>query len=56
MLGFVLLLLEGIAFLTVQLVDKDDFFDSRQNVFARFSPAEFTEFKPKFGDPVTVVE
>jgi len=52
MLGCMLLLLEGIAFLTVQLVDKDDFFDSRENVFARFSQAEFAEFKPKFGDPV----
>lgn len=53
MLGFMLLLLEGVAFLSVQLVDKDDFFDSRQSVFARLSDTELAEFKAKSGDPVT---
>lgn len=53
MLGFMLLLLEGIAFLTVQLVDQDDFFDSRQSVFARLTEADLAEFRSKGGDPVT---
>lgn len=53
MLGFMLVLLEGVAFLTVQLVDRDDYFDSRQSVFARLTAAGLAEFKEKSSDPVT---
>ena len=52
MLGFMLLLLEVVAFLTALSVDRDDFFDTRQTVLARLDEAGLAEFKDKAGDPV----
>ncbi len=53
MLGIMFCLVELSAFLIVQLVDHDDFFDSRDLVFARLNDADLAEFKAKSGDPVT---
>lgn len=46
-------LVELAAFIIAQLVDHDDFFDSRDVVFARLNEADLAEFKAKSGDPVT---
>jgi hypothetical protein len=53
MLGIMLCLVEFFSFVIVQLVDQDDFFDSRDIVFARLNDADLAEFKAKSGDPVT---
>jgi hypothetical protein len=53
MLGFTLVLLEGLAFVVAHLVDQDDFFDSRQSVFARLTDADLAKFKVQGGDAVT---
>lgn len=52
MLGFMLLLLEGLAFVATLLVDRDDFFDSRQAVLGRLDEAGLAEFSKRAGDPV----
>ena len=52
-LGIMLVLLEGFAFLAVHLVDRDDLFEERQSVFARFNEADLAEFQTKTADPVT---
>lgn len=53
MLGVMLCLLEFMSFVIVQLVDHDDFFDSRDIVYERLNDADLAEFKAKSGDPVT---
>ncbi|MEZ5504166.1 MAG: hypothetical protein R3E50_16475 [Halioglobus sp.] len=53
MLAFTLCLVELCAFAISKLVDPDDFFDSREVVFARLNEADLAEFKAKSADPVT---
>ena len=53
MLVFVLALLEGFSFVAVQVVDRDDLFDTRASVLARLNEAGLAEFRAKSGDPVT---
>lgn len=53
MLGVMLCLVELISFVTVQFVDRDDFFDTRDLVFARLNDADLAEFKVKSADPVS---
>lgn len=52
MLGIMVGLVELLSFVIVQLVDHDDFFDSRETVFARLNDADLAEFKAKSADPV----
>jgi hypothetical protein len=53
MLGIMLVLLEGFAFLAAHFVDRDDLFEERQSVFARFNEADLATYKTKSADPVT---
>jgi hypothetical protein len=53
MLGIMLVLLEGFAFLAAHFVDRDDLFEERQSVFARFNEAGLATYKTKSADPVT---
>jgi hypothetical protein len=52
MAAITLCLVELSSFVIVQLVDRDDFFDSRDIVFARLNDADLAEFKAKSADPV----
>lgn len=53
LLGFVLAAVELLAFVAVQFVDRDDFFDSRDIVFARLNEADLADFRLKGADPLT---
>ena len=53
MLGIMLVLLEGFAFLAAHFVDRDDLFEERQSVFARFNEADLATYQIKSADPVT---
>ena len=53
MLGLMLGLVEVFAFVTVQVIDHDDFFDSRNQVLARLNETDLAEFKSTSADPVT---
>ncbi len=53
MFCFTLVLLEGLAFAVVQLVDAKDFFDSRDGVYAQFSDVSLADFKSNGADPIT---
>lgn len=53
MLGFMLALLEGFAFVAVLLVDRDDLFDTRESVLERLNEADLANFKEKSGNTVT---
>jgi hypothetical protein len=52
MIAIMLCLVELSSFVIVQLVDRDDFFDTRDIVFARLNEADLAEFKAKSADPV----
>jgi hypothetical protein len=52
MFALTLLLLEGLAFATVMLIDRDDFFDHRQSVLARLTEDDLQRFRESTGDPV----
>ena len=52
MLAFMLLLLEAFAFVAVQLVDRDDLFDTREAVLDRLTEEGLTEFRERSGDPL----
>lgn len=51
-IGITLAILEAFSFVTVQLVDKEDFFDHRQSVIARLNDKDLTNFSATGGDPV----
>jgi hypothetical protein len=53
MLVSMLALLEGFSFVAVQVVDPDNYFDTRASVLARLNEAGLAEFRAKSGDPVT---
>jgi hypothetical protein len=53
MLVSMLALLEGFSFVAVQVVDPDNFFDTRASVLTRLNEAGLVEFRAKSGDPVT---
>lgn len=53
MLVFMLALLEGFSFVAVQIVDRDDLFDTRDQVLERLSEVDLANFRAKSGDPVT---
>ncbi len=52
MVAIMLCLVELSSLVIVQLVDSDDFFDSRDVVFARLNDADLAEFKARSADPV----
>lgn len=52
MLTVMIALLELFAFAVSKVVDTDDFFDSRQSVYARFSEERLAKFKAKRGDSI----
>jgi hypothetical protein len=52
-LVFMLVLLEGFAFLAAHFLDRDDLFEERQSVFARFNEAGLATYQTKSADPVT---
>ena len=45
MFALVFFLAEGLACLTVRLVDKEDFFDARQVVYARLKEKDLQKFR-----------
>ena len=53
MLALVICFLGPLAFVFVQLVDRDDYFDSRDIVLARLNETDLAEFKLKNSDPIT---
>lgn len=53
MVVFMLALLEGFSFVAVQVVDRDDLFDTRASVLARLSEDGLADFRAKSADPVT---
>ena len=50
--GLVLVFLEVLAWLTVQVIDPDDFFDHRGGVLATLDPERLAKFAAGGGDPV----
>lgn len=52
MLAFMIALLELFAFAVSKVIDTDDFFDSRQAAYARFSEESLAKFKSKGADSV----
>lgn len=53
MLALMLALLEGFAYVAVQLVDRDDFFDARESVYSRLKDSDLAWFRETRADPVT---
>ena len=53
MLLVMLALLEGFSFVAVQVVERDDLFDTRARVLERLNQAALANFRTKSGNPVT---